>query len=197
MRQEILDKKTLKIIKKKNLIRIEMKAKRAQLSEQEIEFKSQIIEEKILDLAIVKKTQNIMCYVSKDTEVVTHHLIKALLKQGKTVVVPFIVKKGLMKPAIIKSFSELILAEFDTLQPREPKILTTAIDLNLMPALAVSKSGERIGWGAGFYDNFIVNYQPKFNLCLAFACQLVDSLPITKFDKKVDGVMTENQYIKN
>jgi 5-formyltetrahydrofolate cyclo-ligase len=113
----------------------------------------------------------------------------------KPVVVPFIFKNGLMKAAIIEDFSELVAAGFNTLQPQTNNFLDEKIDLNLVPALAVSKEGDRLGWGAGFYDRFISNCEPRLNLALVFDCQLLNKLPTTSFDQKMDGVLTESRSI--
>lgn len=189
------DKQLLQIVKKKQAVRLKVKACRMKLTAKELEFKSQQIQQKILALPVLQSAQNIMCYVSKGNEVKTHSLIKLLLKQGKTVAVPFVLDKGLMKPAVVTSFSDLVLADFQTLCPRKFKLLTEPIDLNIMPALAVSKTGDRVGWGGGFYDRFILKYQPGFNLCLAFDCQIFDVLPVTPLDRKVDGVVTESRHV--
>lgn len=193
MKQQFPDEKTLVIIKEKKELRAQFKLKRAQLSEEQINEKSQLIAEKVLNLAEFKKAKNIMCYVSKDTEVATHDLIQKILTMNKTLAVPLIIEKGMMKPAIIGDFFELRLADFNTLQPQTGEFLEEKIDLNLMPALAVSKTGERLGWGGGFYDRFIISNRPRLNLVLAFDCQLVDQLPTTKFDQKVDRIITESQ----
>ena len=195
MNQHLLNKKTMEIIEKKKELRAQIKLKREQLGEEEIKLKSQLITKKVLSLSEFKKAKNIMCYVSKDTEVFTHALIKKILEIGKTVSVPFIVKRGIMKAAVIKDFSELVEASFETLQPQTNNFLNEKIDLNLVPALAVSKKGERLGWGAGFYDRFISDYQPQLNLALIFDCQFVEELPATAFDQKIDGVMTESQVL--
>ncbi len=195
MNQHFSDKKSLTIIKKKEALRIKMKFKRAQLNDEEIKAKSQAIEKKVLALPVLQQAKTIMCYVSKDTEVATHQLIKNLLSMGKTVAVPFIIKKGLMKAVVIEDFSQLVVGDFNTLQPKIKNFLDEKIDLNLVPALSVSKKGDRLGWGAGFYDRFIINHQPKLNLALLFDCQLVDQLPTNSFDQKMDGVVTENRSI--
>jgi len=195
MNKHLLNKKTMEIIEKKKELRAQFKLKREQLGEEEIKLKSQLITKKVLSLSEFKKAKNIMCYVSKDTEVFTHALIKKILEIGKTVSVPFIVKRGIMKAAVIKDFSELVEASFETLQPQTNNFLNEKIDLNLVPALAVSKKGERLGWGAGFYDRFISDYQPQLNLALIFDCQFVEELPATAFDQKIDGVMTESQVL--
>jgi len=193
MKQQFLDKKTLAIIKEKKELRTQFKLQREQLNETQIKQKSQLIAEQVLNLAEFKKAKNIMCYVSKDNEVATHDLIKKILTMNKTLAVPLIVKKGIMKPAIIKSFSELRLADFNTLQPTASRLLEDKIDLNLMPALAVTKTGDRLGWGGGFYDRFMMSNQAQLNLVLAFDCQIAEQLPTTEFDQKVDGIITESQ----
>lgn len=189
------DKQLLQIVKKKQAVRLKVKACRMKLTAKELELKSQQIQQKLLALPVLQSAQNIMCYVSKDNEVKTHSLIKLLLKQGKTVAVPFVLGRGLMQPAVVTSFSDLVLADFQTLRPRELKLLTESIDLNIMPVLAVSKTGDRVGWGGGFYDRLIMKYQPGFNLCLAFDCQIFDVLPVTLLDQKVDGVVTESRHV--
>jgi 5-formyltetrahydrofolate cyclo-ligase len=195
MKQQFFDKKTLAIFKEKIELRTQFKLKRQLLTEEQIKEKSQLITEKVLNLVEFKKANNIMCYVSKDTEVATHELIKKILEMNKTLAVPLIVGEGIMKPAIINDFSDLSLASFNTLQPQPSNFMEDKIDLNLMPALAVTKTGDRLGWGGGFYDSFIKKYQPKLNLALVFDCQIAKYLATTSFDQKIDGILTESQAI--
>jgi len=195
MKQNLLKAQLLATIKQKETLRKELIMRREQLTAKELFSKSQLIEQKVLGLAVLREAKNIMCYVSKDQEVATHQLIKSLLKMDKKVAVPFIVKKGMMKPALINDFSELSPAGFNTLQPKVGNFLEQKIDINLMPALAISKKADRLGWGAGFYDRFINDYRPKLNLALIFDCQLVDNVPSAAHDQKIDGVITESQYL--
>lgn len=195
MKQNLLKPQLLTIIKQKEALREELIMRREQLTAKELFSKSQLIEQKVLSLTVLREAKNIMCYVSKDQEAATHQLIKSLLKMNKKVAVPFIIKKGMMKPALINDFSELSVAGFNTLQPKVGNFLDQRIDINLMPALAISKKGDRLGWGAGFYDRLINDYRPKLNLALIFDCQLVDSVPSAEHDQKVDGVITESQYL--
>lgn len=195
MKQNLLKPQLLTIIKQKEALREELIMRREQLTAKELFSKSQLIEQKVLSLTVLREAKNIMCYVSKDQEAATHQLIKSLLKMNKKVAVPFIIKRGMMKPALINDFSELSAAGFNTLQPKVGNFLDQKIDINLMPALAISKKGDRLGWGAGFYDRLINDYRPKLNLALIFDCQLVDNVPSAEHDQKVDGVITESQYL--
>ncbi len=189
------DGQFVKITQKKEEIRLQIKARRSVFSREAIRIKSKHIQQRLLSLESVSQAETVMCYVSKSNEVETHELIKKLLRLGKTVAVPFIVSRGIMEPAVISSFSELIAAEFQVLCPQKLELLHKPIDLNIMPALAVSKTGERIGWGGGYYDRFIKKYKPKFNLCLAFDFQVFDELPQSESDQKVDGVVTEKEQL--
>lgn len=177
-------------------MRARFKACRQQLTIRAIQEKSDHIQRQLLALDKLKKAQTIFCYVSKKKELATHKLIKKLIALRKTIAVPLTIGRGQMKPALIDSFADLTLASFKTLQPKKIKLLKQPIDLNIMPALAISKKGDRLGWGGGYYDRFIAQYKPKFNLCLAFDCQLTDHLPVIEHDQKIDAVLTETQYIE-
>ncbi len=60
MKQQFLDKKTPAIIKEKKELRTQFKLQREQLNETQIKQKSQLISEKVLNLAEFKKAKKIM-----------------------------------------------------------------------------------------------------------------------------------------
>jgi 5-formyltetrahydrofolate cyclo-ligase len=63
----------------------------------------------------------------------------------------------------------------------------------IVPGLAFTKSGQRLGRGGGYYDRYLAALPPtthKIGVC--FALQIVDSLPIEAHDQKMDVVITEN-----
>ena len=83
------------------------------------------------------------------------------------------------------------LADFNTLQPTASRLLEDKIDFNAR--FGCTKTGDRVGWGGGFYDRFMMSNQAQLNLVLAFDCQIAEQLPTTEFDQKVDGIITESQ----
>lgn len=65
-------------------------------------------------------------------------------------------------------------------------------DLLLCPMLAFDATGQRMGYGGGFYDRTIAELTPVRTLGYAYATQLVDSLPTEPTDMPLEGVVTEN-----
>lgn len=82
-----------------------------------------------------------------------------------------------------------------------PKILGPKDDASeiipgviLIPGLAFSEKGERLGKGKGFYDRYLDNYRGiKIGLC--FSLQLEETFPTEKHDVSIDYIVTEEKII--
>ena len=71
----------------------------------------------------------------------------------------------------------------------------------LVPGLAFSRSGARLGRGKGFYDNYLIKYHQKFGkfprtVALAFNEQVLPEVPVTENDVTIDLVLYENSDLK-
>lgn len=65
------------------------------------------------------------------------------------------------------------------------------VDLVLAPALAVSRSGVRLGRGGGSYDRALARVRPNVPiLALVYDDELVDELPYDDWDVRVTGAIT-------
>ena len=70
------------------------------------------------------------------------------------------------------------------------------IDLVVAPGLAFDNNGNRLGRGGAYYDRFFQSTQLKAQKCgFAFTQQLVESIPMEKYDKPVDFLVTEEGVI--
>jgi 5-formyltetrahydrofolate cyclo-ligase len=79
-------------------------------------------------------------------------------------------------------------AEFDA----APIVALDAVDLFLVPGLAFTHDGRRLGRGGGCYDRLLAHrasHSTALGVC--FAIQLVDTLPVEVHDQRVDEVLTE------
>ena len=69
------------------------------------------------------------------------------------------------------------------------------IDLVIVPGLAFTVQGHRIGYGSGFYDRFLGSYSGT-DYALCFEEQIVDSLPYDPaHDTVVSRIITDQREI--
>ena len=135
-----------------------------------------------------------MFFVSFNSEVHTHDMIKTALK-SKTVVVPK-VSHNEIEQSLIIDFDNLIAGKFGILEPIEiMKIAYKNIDLVLVPGIVFDKEGHRIGYGFGYYDKFLRKVPKAIKIGLAFDFQVIDKIPKEMHDVPVDVIVTEEGVI--
>jgi len=71
----------------------------------------------------------------------------------------------------------------------------TDADLIIVPGAAFDEQGNRIGYGAGFYDKLLKQYQ-GITAALAFEVQIVPHVPANAHDVPVRMIVTEKRIIE-
>tara|TARA_A100001011_G_scaffold379975_1_gene446694 strand:- start:56 stop:625 length:570 start_codon:yes stop_codon:yes gene_type:complete len=137
----------------------------------------------------------IAVYLPIQTEIDIRPIVPKLRQLGKVLCLPVIVADN--KPLqfnIWHSNSTLVEKKFRVLVPTSTEIVEP--DLILCPLLRFDLNGYRLGYGGGFYDRTIDNLAKKksiFSLGCAYSEQISKKmLPIGKFDKPMNAVVTEN-----
>lgn len=74
--------------------------------------------------------------------------------------------------------------------PHTPIVLPEQIDILIVPGVAFTRQGDRMGYGGGYYDRFIPRCSNAQVLALAFGEQLVDSLPTEEHDLRIPHLIT-------
>lgn len=75
----------------------------------------------------------------------------------------------------------------------QPTVPCAHLDLILVPGLAFTRDGRRLGRGGGYYDRLLAARAPHtVALGICFALQLVADLPCEPHDQRVDAVVTES-----
>lgn len=70
------------------------------------------------------------------------------------------------------------------------------LDVILVPALAATPSGFRLGYGAGYYDRVLPLFcPPAFSVCVIFDSQLRTSLPVAPHDHACRAVVTDSGWV--
>lgn len=80
----------------------------------------------------------------------------------------------------------------------EPIKLSSKVvpDLIFVPLVGYDKNFNRLGYGGGFYDRYFEKNSKFKNIIkigLAFSFQKIKNLPVNKFDKKLDAIITEKK----
>ena len=72
-------------------------------------------------------------------------------------------------------------------------------EILLIPLVAFDGQLNRLGYGGGFYDRYISNIQKNkkiIKIGLGFSFQKIDKIPVNRYDKKLDYILTEKSFIK-
>jgi 5-formyltetrahydrofolate cyclo-ligase len=180
---------------KSSLREILRRKKDAMLPEERLE-KSQRICRHLM--GIIRDNETVMAYTSKEKEVNTEPLIRALFVQGNPVVVPIIVKEDVsLRLSYIRDFSALVPSTFGVPEPIGSEIPAAAEDLDMiiLPMLGFDRAGGRIGYGAGYYDRFLSKNPDLRKIGIAFACQEVENVPQEENDIRMDVIVTEDGIV--
>lgn len=146
-----------------------------------------------------QSASTIMMYLSLPHEVDTSGAILYAWQLGKIVVVPKISwQQRHMIPVRINSLEAGFSTEVAEL--RNPitgvPMPFEEIDLVVTPALGFDRNCNRLGRGGAYYDRFFANKELKAARCgLAFAEQVVDSIPAAEHDQPMDFLVTDKEII--
>lgn len=143
-----------------------------------------------------RQAKVIFCFVSHGKEPNTYPLLEQALADGKTLCVPLCKAEGEMDAKMIHSLNELQPGTYGIPEPGEnaETLLPSQIDLAIIPCLAATKSGKRLGKGGGYYDRFLANFTGKaLLLCPKKLIQC--DIPTEAHDIPLPWVITEKEEL--
>ena len=185
----------------KRAIRKEVLKKRDKIAPHIRSVKDALIKERLFSLPEFIAAKTVFFYASLRSEVDTLSMIKESLKMGKKIVLPKVDKeRHRLKLHEIKDISELSPGYMGIPEPSlfdERLINLDDVELVIIPGAAFDNSGNRLGYGAGYYDILLSEGERKIPvIALAYEEQLVDSIPAEKHDVKVDMIVSDKRVIK-
>ena len=187
--------------KEKSELRKSVLEKRDSLDISELQSKSQRIMENLFGMESFQKAESIMFFVSFRSEVMTDFMIRETLKMGKNVIAPRTETKAkdLQISFIVDFNSDLTIGAYGILEPRQDsckRAKASDVDLVIVPGSVFAENGDRIGYGAGYYDRFLGKLKNGTKkIALAFDLQIIDSVPSNNKDVKLDYIVTETRVI--
>lgn len=185
-------------MKQKQILRSSLQQGLQKMSQSLYEHYSKKIASILFELEEWKSADTIAITVSRKPEVDTYAIISHAWDNGKTVVVPKCFPNNrTMKFYTLKSFQELETVFYGLKEPILSKTVEMDkkdIDLVIVPGLGFTSQGYRLGFGGGYYDRFLIDYNGK-TISLAFSEQLVDTLPIEPHDIPVGKLVTSEGVV--
>jgi 5-formyltetrahydrofolate cyclo-ligase len=125
-------------------------------------------------------------------------LMRKLAAAGARLALPVVAGQG--KPLIMRAwaFGEPLIAGVWGIREPAPLAPAVAPDILIVPLLAFDRAGQRIGYGAGYYDLTLAALRARqavVAIGLAFAAQEIAAVPATPHDAPLDLVLTEREVI--
>jgi 5-formyltetrahydrofolate cyclo-ligase len=162
--------------------------------------KNKMVLERMLSLDEFRNAGIIFFFASFRTEVDTAEMIKSSLSSGKRVLLPKVDKDSHeLQLYEIRDFSELAPGYMGipepTFQGRQMSI--NDADIVIIPGAGYDASGNRIGYGGGYYDRLLSGLQKDIPVIApAYEEQIVDSIPSEPHDIRVHMIVTDRRVIR-
>lgn len=184
----------------KRAIRKEVLKKRDEISPDIKSVKNALIKQSLFSQPEFVTAKSVFFYASFRSEVETLSIIKESIKMGKIAVLPKVDKnKHKLILYEIKDVVELSPGYMGIPEPSpgDDRLVNLGeVDLVIIPGAAFDYSGNRLGYGGGYYDILLSEGKRKIPIiALAYEEQLVDSIPSETHDVKVDIIVTDKRVI--
>ncbi len=137
-------------------------------------------------------TVMVFCGVGREPD--TAPLIRLLLERGQRVALPVCLPGRRLEARVITGESQLVPGKFGIPEPDFtcPAVSHEEIGAVLVPGLIADRDGYRLGYGGGYYDRWLANYQ-GFTAMVCPKERLMDQLPREEFDRPVNLVLTDEE----
>ncbi|SHI98465.1 5-formyltetrahydrofolate cyclo-ligase [Lutispora thermophila] len=185
----------------KSELRKKILAMRDSLTIEEIAEKSLQIKDRLINTSMYDEANHVFTFLSFNNEVMTRPIIDDCIAKNKHLYVPL----------CNTQIKEIVLCKFqgwDKLKPSKAGILEpvknhirivnrSILDIAIVPGAVFDRNGNRIGYGAGYYDRFFNTLSKNIlKIALCYSFQVVDSITPSKFDVPMDYIITENEVIE-
>jgi 5-formyltetrahydrofolate cyclo-ligase len=142
----------------------------------------------------VRRAATVAAYVSTAAEPGTGILLDTLVDAGKRVILPVLLPDDDLDWAVYEGATALLPARRGILEPAGPRLGVDAIataDVVLVPGLAVSNAGFRLGRGGGSYDRALARVPAgTFTCVLLYDGEVGREVPVASHDRAVVAAAT-------
>ncbi|TJY59368.1 5-formyltetrahydrofolate cyclo-ligase [Sinimarinibacterium sp. CAU 1509] len=178
----------------KRALRRELRQRRAALDPRQRLRHAQRATATLSRSAVWRNARTIALYLASGNELPTVPLLQRAWREGKRTLVPRIADDGHLRFVEIRPGSRLRRNRYGIGEPVDTQLWPlNRVDLLLLPLVGFDRHGYRLGAGGGFYDRTLAHRVARRPLCLGWALSIqeVDAVPRDPWDRRMDGVVTE------
>ena len=183
----------------KRALRAELRERRGLLSEAQRDSAASAIGDRLDELVDSLGARSISCFLSSTTEPGTREFVTRAVHRGIRVLLPVTRADGLLDWAVATDVDDVAEGLFGLPEPTGEvlgPIAVNDVDLMIIPAAAVDRTGMRMGWGRGYFDKTLGSMEkcpPVY--AVVYDSEILDSLPREVHDQPVTGVVTPTQTL--
>ena len=136
-------------------------------------------------------------YYPVNYEIDDLRILKEFEKKKIRVSLPSIKKNYKMNFIQCSTNDPFIVNQYGIPEPSKGRVVYP--DILLVPLVAFDKSLNRLGYGAGYYDRLIHSLKKRKTVIaigLAFDFQELFSIPVSKYDQKLDYIITNKNVLQ-
>lgn len=164
----------------------------------EIPKEKKIIYDKEISRLIInsdcfKNADQVLIFASSDDEFNTKYIVEKCRLLCKRLFYPLCLdKNGNMEFLKVDSEDDLKIGMYNIPEPEKTceKYIPKENDIIIVPCLSFDKNGYRIGYGKGYYDRFLKDFN-GISICPCYEELITDTLPYDKTDVKVKITVTQ------
>lgn len=182
-------------INSKKEIRKKYKTMRDQMDQREVRTLSERICEHIINLDDFSKAEYIYAYYPLGNEADIRAAVEEAWRLGKRVAFPKVFGDE-MRFFEIDDFSHLHPGTFGVMEPEENQPADWQQVLILVPGVAFDMTGNRMGFGKGYYDRYLEQMPEAVTVGIAYGLQIAEYIPTEPTDVRLNYVVTEEDIRK-
>lgn len=182
-------------MKSKKSIRQEIFHKRKKYTDQEIEAMNRQIAEKVTGLPVFQNAEKIYIYIDFNHEAGTRAIIEEAWKQGKQIAIPKVEGEEIVFYRVQRD-TRVEPGYMQIPEPVNGEKVGWTDALMIMPGVAFDAKRNRCGYGGGFYDRYLAEYD-LYKIAIAFEFQMVESVPSELNDISPDLLVTEKRIYED
>ncbi len=183
----------------KRALRADLRERRQQRSAAALEAAAAGVHTQLDQLVDDLGVRSMSCFLSTTTEPGTRSFVTDAVRRGIRVLLPVTRADGLLDWAVADDEGDVVEGLFGLPEPVGETLSPMAVndvDLLVIPAAAVDRTGMRLGWGRGYFDKTIGSMEgcpPVY--AVIFDSELVDDVPRDVHDQPVTGIVTPTRTV--